>query len=75
VQNRQLQSWLSADPYEKIAAEWDAQSSLEKSLKISQVSSNATRISWIARAKAYVRITDALEMLQEIVAADASLQM
>lgn len=39
VQNRQLQSWLSADEYEQIAAEWDTKKrSLEKSLKISQVS-------------------------------------
>jgi hypothetical protein len=25
VQNRQLQTWLSADEYEQIAAEWDTQ--------------------------------------------------
>ena len=28
VQNRQLQTWLSADEYEQIAAEWDTQKRL-----------------------------------------------
>ena len=38
VQNRQLQTWLSEDEYEQIAAEWDTQKILEKSLKINRLS-------------------------------------
>jgi hypothetical protein len=33
VQNRQLQTWLSADEYEQIAAEWDTQKHFRKELK------------------------------------------
>ena len=33
MQNRQLQSWLSTDEYEQIAAEWETQSILEEELK------------------------------------------
>ena len=33
VQNRQLQSWLSADEYEQIAAEWDTQKKFREELK------------------------------------------
>jgi len=33
VQNRQLQTWLSADEYEKIAAEWDTQKHFREELQ------------------------------------------
>ena len=33
VQNRQLQTWLSADEYEQIAAEWDTQKLFREELK------------------------------------------
>ena len=33
VQNRQLQTWLSDDEYEQIAAEWDTQKHFRKELK------------------------------------------
>ena len=33
VQNRQLQSWLSADEYEQIAAEWDTQKHFREELQ------------------------------------------
>jgi hypothetical protein len=33
VQNRQLQTWLSADEYEQIAAEWDTQKNFREELK------------------------------------------
>ena len=33
VQNRQLQTWLSADEYEQIAAEWDTQKLFKEELK------------------------------------------
>ena len=33
LQNRQLQSWLSADQYEQIAAEWDTQKQFRGELK------------------------------------------
>jgi hypothetical protein len=33
VQNRQLQTWLSADEYEKIATEWDTQKLFREDLK------------------------------------------
>ena len=33
VQNRKLQTWLSADEYEQIAAEWDTQKHFREELK------------------------------------------
>jgi hypothetical protein len=33
VQNRQLQTWLSDDEYEQIAAEWDTQKKFREELK------------------------------------------
>jgi hypothetical protein len=33
VQNRQLQTWLSEDEYEQIAAEWDTQKLFREELK------------------------------------------
>ena len=33
MQNRQLQTWLSADEYEKIAAEWDTQKHFREELQ------------------------------------------
>ena len=33
VQNRQLQTWLSADEYEQIAVEWDTQKLFREELK------------------------------------------
>ena len=33
VQNRQLQTWLSEDEYEQIAAEWDTQKHFREELK------------------------------------------
>jgi hypothetical protein len=33
VQNRQLQTWLSVDGYEQIAAEWDTQKHFREELK------------------------------------------
>jgi len=33
VQNRQLQTWLNADEYEQIAAEWDTQKLFREELK------------------------------------------
>ena len=33
LQNRQLQTWLNADEYEQIAAEWDTQKHFRKGLK------------------------------------------
>ena len=33
VQNRQLQTWLSDDEYEQIAAEWDTQKHFREELK------------------------------------------
>ena len=33
VQNRQLPTWLSADEYEQIAAEWDTQKHLREELR------------------------------------------
>ena len=33
VKNRQLQTWLSADEYEQIAAEWDTQKLFREELK------------------------------------------
>ena len=98
VQNRQLQTWLSADEYEQIAAEWDTQKLFREELK--DKPSELTRyedklkeaIIMRNRSDAYHRkgkktaaykldskceslCEDALEILQEIVAADASLQI
>ena len=33
VWNRQLQSWLSADEYEQLAADWDTQKQLREEFK------------------------------------------
>ena len=33
MQNRQLQTWLSDDEYEQIAAEWDTQKNFREELK------------------------------------------
>ena len=33
MQNRQLQTWLSEDEYEQIAAEWDTQKYFREELK------------------------------------------
>jgi hypothetical protein len=98
VQNRQLQTWLSDDEYEQIAAEWDTQKHFREELK--DKPSELTRyqdklkeaIMMRNRSDAYHRkgkkaaaykldskceslCEDALEILQEIVAADASLQI
>jgi hypothetical protein len=98
VQNRQLQTWLSDDEYEKIAAEWDTQKHFREELK--DKSDELKRyedklkeaIMMRNRSDAYHRkgkksaaykldskceslCEDALEILQEIVAADASLQI
>jgi len=98
VQNRQLQTWLSDDEYEQIAAEWDTQKLFREELK--DKPSELTRyqdklkeaIMMRNRSDAYHRkgkkaaaykldskceslCEDALEILQEIVAADASLQI
>ena len=98
VQNRQLQTWLSADEYEQIAAEWNTQKLFREELK--DKPSELTRyedklkeaIIMRNRSDAYHRkgkktvaykldskyeslCEDALEILQEIVAADASLQI
>ena len=98
VQNRQLQTWLSEDAYEQIAAEWDTQKHFREVLK--DKPSELTRyqdklkeaIMMRNRSDAYHRkgkksaaykldskceslCEDALEILQEIVAADASLQI
>ena len=98
MQNRQLQTWLSEDEYEQIAAEWDTQKHFREELK--DKPSELTRyedklkeaIMMRNRSDAYHRkgkksaaykldskceslCEDALEILQEIVAADASLQI
>jgi len=98
VQNRQLQTWLNADEYEQITAEWDTQKHFREELK--DKPSELTRyqdklkeaIMMRNRSDAYHRkgkksaaykldskceslCEDALEILQEIVAADASLQI
>jgi hypothetical protein len=97
VQNRQLQSWLSADEYEQIAAEWDTQKQFREELKgkPSELKRYEDKLKEAImmrnRSDAYHRkgkkaaaykldskseslCEDALEILQEIVAADASLQ-
>ncbi|MDC1252399.1 hypothetical protein N8Z46_02940 [Amylibacter sp.] len=98
VQNRQLQTWLSADEYEQIATEWDTQKHLREELKDKPTELKRYEdklkeaIMMRNRSDAYHRkgkksaaykldskceslCEDALEILQEIVAADASLQI
>jgi hypothetical protein len=98
VQNRQLQTWLSADEYEQIAAEWDTQKHFREELKDKPTELKRYEdklkeaIMMRNRSDAYHRkgkksaaykldskceslCEDALEILQEIVAADASLQI
>ena len=98
VQNRQLQTWLSEDEYEQIAAEWDTQKHFREELKDKPTELKRYEdklkeaIMMRNRCDAYHRkgkkaaaskldsqsetlCEDALEMLQEIVAADASLQI
>ena len=98
VQNRQLQTWLSADEYEQIAAEWDTQKLFREELKDKPTELKRyddmlkKAIMMRNRSDAYHRkgkksaaykldskceslCEDALAILQEIVAADASLQI
>jgi hypothetical protein len=98
VQNRRLATWLSADEYEQIAAEWDTQKHFKKELKDkpSELQRYEDKLKEAImmrnRSDAYHRngkksaaykldskceslCEDALELLQEIVAADASLQI
>ena len=98
VQNRQLQTWLSQDEYEQIAAEWDTQKLFREELKDkpSELKRYQDKLKEAImmrnRSDAYHRkgkkaaaykldnkceslCEDALEILQEIVAADASLQI
>jgi len=98
VQNRQLQTWLSDDEYEQIAAEWDTQKNFREELKDKPDEFKRYEdklkeaIMMRNRSDAYHRkgkksaaykldskceslCEDALEILQEIVAADASLQI
>ena len=98
VQNRQLQTWLSADEYEQIAAEWDTQKLFREECKDkpSELKRYEDKLKEAImmrnRSDAYHRkgkkaaaykldskceslCEDALEILQEIVAADASLQI
>ena len=98
VQNRQLQTWLSDDEYEQIAAEWDTQKHFREELKDkpSELQRYEEKLKEAImmrnRSDAYHRkgkksaaykldskceslCEDALEILQEIVAADASLQI
>ena len=98
VQNRQLQTWLSADEYEQIAAEWETQKNFREELKDkpSELKRYEEKLKEAImmrnRSDAYHRkgkksaaykldskceslCEDALEILQEIVAADASLQI
>jgi len=98
VQNRQLQTWLSDDEYEQIAAEWDTQKLFREELKDkpSELKRYEDKLKEAIimrnRSEAYHRkgkktaaykldrkceslCEDALEILQEIVAADASLQI
>ena len=98
VQNRQLQTWLSPDEYEKIGAEWDTQKNFRKDLKDkpSELKRYEDKLKEAImmrnRSDAYHRkgkkspaykldskceslCEEALEILQEIVAADASLQI
>lgn len=98
VQNRQLQTWLSADEYEQIAAEWDTQKLFREELKDkpSELKRYEDKLKEAImmrnRSDSYHRkgkkssaykldskceslCEEALEILQEIVAADASLQI
>ena len=98
VQNRQLQTWLNADEYAQIAAEWDTQKHFREELKdkpdeLKRYEDKLKEaIMMRNRADAYHRkgkksaaykldikceslCEDALEILQETVAADASLQI
>jgi len=98
VQNRQLQTWLSDDEYEQIAAEWDTQKLFREELKDkpSELKRYEDKLKEAImmrnRSDAYHRkgkksaaykldskceslCEDALEILQEIVATDASLQI
>jgi hypothetical protein len=98
VQNRQLQTWLSADEYEQIAAEWDTQKHFREELKdkptelkryedkfkeaiMMRNSSDAYHrkgkksAAYKLDSKCESLCADALEILQEIVAADAKLQI
>jgi len=98
VQNRQLQTWLSEDEYEKLASEWDTQKLFREELKdkpeeLKRYEDKLKEaIMMRNRSDAYHRkgkksaaykldgkceslCEDALEILQEIVAADASLQI
>ena len=98
VQNRQLQTWLSADEYEQIAAEWDTQKLFREELKDkpSELKRYEDKLKEAImmrnRSDAYHRkgkkaaaykldnkceslCEDSLEILQEIVAADASLKI
>ena len=98
VKNRQLQTWLSTDEYEQIAAEWDTQKHFREELKdkpselkryedklkeaIMMRNRSDTYHRKGKKAAAYKLdrkceslCEDALEILQEIVTADASLQI
>ena len=98
VQNRQLQTWLSDDEYEQIAADWDTQKLFREELKdkpdeLKRYDDKLKKaIMMRNRSDAYHQkgkksaaykldskcerlCEDALEILQEIVAADASLQI
>ena len=98
MQNRQLQTWLSDDEYEQIAAEWDTQKLFREELrdKPSELKRYEDKLKEAImmrnRSDAYHRkgkksaaykldskceslCEDGLEILQEIVAADASLQI
>ena len=98
VQNRQLQTWLSADEYEQIAVEWDTQKLFREELKDKPTELKRYEVKLKEaimmrnRSDAYHRkgkksaaykldskceslCEDALEIIQEIVAADASLQI
>ena len=98
VQTRQLQTWLSDDEYEQIAAEWDTQKLFREELKdkpdeLKRYEDKLKEaIMMRNRSEGYHRngkksaaykldgkceslCEDALEILQEIVAADASLQI
>ena len=98
VQNRHLQTWLSADEYEQIAAEWDTQKLFREELKdkpseLKRYEDKLKESNMVRnRSDAYHRngkksaaykldskceslCKEALEILQEIFAADASLQI
>ncbi|MDA9287567.1 hypothetical protein N9P72_01610 [Amylibacter sp.] len=98
VQNRQLQTWLSDDEYEQIAAEWDTQKLFREELKDKPIvlkryeGTLKEAIMMRNRSDAYHRkgkksaaykldskcenlCENALDILQEIVAADASFQI